>query len=161
MTQSNLIAEQLAAVQQAIEQHQTVPGGLLPCLHAIQDKLGFIPPSSVDQIAQAFAQSRAQVHGVITFYYHFRYEPVGRTHIQICVAESCKACGSDEIVKALEAHTQCTLGTTTADGAFSLNAVYCLGLCANSPAIQINEELFAGMDRNAVIEVLSEVKLLA
>ena len=118
-----------------------LPGALLPILHAVQAKLGCIPASTVPVIAQVLNLSRAEVHGVISFYHFFRSEPAGRKTVYICRAESCQAMGSG----ALEAHARATLGIdyhqTTADGAVTLEPVYCLGNCACSPSVMVDGEL--------------------
>lgn len=117
------------------------PGALLPILHAVQDELGCIPASTVPVIAQALNLSRAEVHGVISFYPFFRSQPAGKKIVYICRAESCQAMGS----AALEAHAKQSLGIdyhqTTADGAVTLEPVYCLGNCACSPSVMVDGEL--------------------
>jgi formate dehydrogenase subunit gamma len=118
------------------------PGALLPILHGIQDALGYVPPDSVPLIAGELNLSRAEVHGVISFYHYFRDTPPGRRTIYVCRAESCQAMGSD----ALEDHARQRLGIdyhgTSADGAFSLEPVYCLGNCACSPSIMIDKDTY-------------------
>ena len=118
------------------------PGALLPVLHAVQDALGCIPPAAVPLIAEVLNLSRADVHGVISFYHYFRDTPPGRHTIRLCRAEACQSMGA----RALEAHAKERLGIdfhcTTADGAFSLEPVYCLGNCACSPAVMIDAELY-------------------
>ena len=110
-------------------------GALLPVLHAVQAAFGYVPPESVPVIAAVLNLSRADVHGVVSFYHAFRTSPPGRTIVQVCRAESCQAAGG----RAIEAHAQRRLGVewhgTTADGAFTLEPVFCLGLCASSPAV--------------------------
>ena len=123
--------------------HRTQPGALLPLLHALQDELGFVPPEAVPLIAEGLNLSRAEVHGVISYYHHFRSSPPGRTVVQVCRAEACQACGSDALMARAEALLECKSHETRADGAVSLEPVYCLGLCASSPAIQINERVHA------------------
>ena len=124
------------------------PGALLPILHSIQDTLGYIPPESVGDIAKTLNLSRAEVHGVISFYHYFRDTPPGKQTIHLCRAESCQAMGS----KKLEAHAKNTLGIdfheTTADGKFSLEPVYCLGNCACSPAMQIGDDIYGRVIRS-------------
>jgi formate dehydrogenase subunit gamma len=131
-----------ADVQEIIAKLKDIPGALLPILHAIQNKLGYIPAAVIPDIAKALNLSRAEVHGVITFYHYFRETPPGKTTVHICRAESCQAMGS----KQLEAHVKNRLGIdyheTTADGAYSLEPVYCLGLCAASPSMQVGEQLY-------------------
>lgn len=116
---------------------------LLPALHAIQDKIGFIPPDTVTAIAAAFNLSRAEVHGVITFYHYFRTTTPARHVIQICRAEACQSMGSDALLAHAEAALGCTLHTATPDGNVALEPVYCLGLCATAPAVMVNETLHA------------------
>lgn len=131
-----------AEVHDIIANLKDIPGALLPILHAIQDKLGYIPAGTVPDIAKALNLSRAEVHGVISFYHYFRETPPGKTTVHLCRAESCQAKGA----KILEAHVKNRLGIdyheTTADGAFSLEPVYCLGLCSVSPSIQVGEQLY-------------------
>lgn len=126
------------AVDEAIAQHAKRPGALLVVLHAIQDRLGFVPPDSLPRIAQALNLSRAEVHGVITFYHDFRTSPPGRHIVRLCQAESCQSMGSE----ALATHAKARLGLdfhqTSANGAVTLEPVYCLGNCACSPALTID-----------------------
>jgi formate dehydrogenase subunit gamma len=141
--------------------HRGQPGGLLPLLHAVQDELGFVPPDAVPAIAQAFNLSRAEVHGVVSYYHHFRSTPPGRTVVQVCRAEACQACGSE----ALQAQAEQLLGIqsheTRADGAVSLEPVYCLGLCASSPAIRINERVHGRVTPERLRSLLSAMEVTA
>jgi formate dehydrogenase subunit gamma len=134
-----------AAVQQALHQHGQRPGALLPVLHAVQDALGYVPAAAVPAIAQALNLSRAEVHGVVTYYHYFRSEPPGRQVLQVCRAEACKACGADELLAHAEKIMGCASHETRADGAITVEPVYCLGLCASSPAIQLDNRLHARM----------------
>ncbi len=137
------------------------PGALLPILHAIQDSLGYIPADKVPVIADALNLSRAEVHGVISFYHYFRDTPPGKQTIHLCRAESCQAMGA----KALEEHAKAKLGIdfheTTADGAFSLEPVYCLGLCACSPSMQIGEEVYGKVTADSFDEVIDQARVSA
>jgi formate dehydrogenase subunit gamma len=145
------------ALATVIEQYRDVPGGLLPLLHDLQDALGYIPPEAVPSIARALHLSRAEVHGVISFYHDFRSEPAGSHTLQICRAEACQAMGS----RALEAHAKQRLGIdyggTSADGAITLQAVYCLGNCACSPTVRIDDEIHARVDASRLDELLAEL----
>ncbi len=132
-------------VSELLSHYQTQAGGLLPLLHAVQDRLGFRPPICVPMIAEAMNLSRAEVHGVITYYHFFRSTPPGKHVIQICRAEACQACGSEELMAHAEQLLGCKSHETSADGAYSLEPVYCLGLCASSPAVQIDDKLHARM----------------
>ena len=127
-------------VQSIIAELKDKPGALLPILHGVQDALGYIPADSVPAIAQSLNLSRAEVHGVISFYHYFRDTPAGKHTVHLCRAESCQSMGG----KQLESHVKTKLGIdyheTTADGKFSLEPVYCLGNCACSPALQLDKE---------------------
>jgi formate dehydrogenase subunit gamma len=116
---------------------------LLPVLHAIQDSVGFIPPDAVAEIAKAFNLSRAEVHGVITFYHYFRTAPPARHVIQICRAEACQSMGGDALLAHAENTLGCRLHEHGAGGDFALDPVYCLGQCATAPAIMINDAVHA------------------
>jgi formate dehydrogenase subunit gamma len=144
-----------------IEQFQATPGGLMPLLHAIQDQWGHVPAQAVGPIAQALSLSRAEVHGVITYYHHFRTEPAGRQVVQICRAESCQACGSEALIRMAEKTLGCAMGHTRADGSVTLEPVYCLGLCASSPAIQVNEQLHARVTPEGLERILSGLEVTA
>ena len=132
-------------------------GALLPILHGIQDALGYIPPECVPDIAKALNLSRAEVHGVISFYHYFRDTPAGKHTIHLCRAESCQAMGSE----ALEAHVKAKLGIdyheTTADGQFSLEPVYCLGNCACSPAMQIGKEVYGRVSADSFDATINDL----
>lgn len=137
-----LAARHAAAVQTAIDRHALRPGALLPILHAVQDALGFVPTGGVAPIAAALNISRADVHGVISFYHHFRTAPPARHLLQLCRAEACQSMGA----RTLEAHARAALGLDaetrdSADGRFSLEPVYCLGNCALSPAMLVDGQL--------------------
>jgi formate dehydrogenase subunit gamma len=152
------MAEDTAAiVASCIEQHREVPGGLLPLLHAVQDSLGFVPADAVPSIAKALQLSRAEVHGVISFYHDFRDAPAGNHVLQICRAEACQALGA----RALEAHAKSSLGVdfggTTADGAITLEAVYCLGNCACSPSVRLDDQIHARVDAARLDELLADL----
>ena len=150
-----------ATVQEITTALKDKPGALLPILHAIQDALGYVPAESVPAIAKALNLSRAEVHGVISFYHYFRDTPPGKHTIHLCRAESCQAMGG----KQLETHVKARLGIdfheTTADGKFSLEPVYCLGNCACSPAMQIDEEIFGRVSANLFDAVVKETEELA
>ena len=129
-------------VLEILDAHREMPGNLLPILHGIQDALGYIPPASVEDIAKALNLSKAEVHGVISFYHYFRDTPPGKHTVRICRAESCQAMNG----KSLEDHAKQKLGIdfheTTTNGVFSLEPVYCLGNCACSPSMTIDDEVF-------------------
>ena len=146
-----------SSITALLDQHRDTPGGLLPLLHAVQDELGYIPTEKVPAIANAMNLSRAEVHGVISFYHDFRTQPGGRHTLQICRAEACQAMGS----RVLEAHAKDALGVdfggTTADGAITLEPVYCLGNCACSPSVRIDDNVYARVDPSRLDELLAEL----
>ena len=145
-------------INQHILQHQSMPGALLPLLHAIQDDLGFVPEIAYPLISSALSLSVAEVHGVVTFYHHFRSNKPGRHILQVCRAESCQALGSE----ALENHIKNKLGVefheTTSDGAITLEPIYCLGNCACSPSVMIDEEIYGRVDSKKIDQLISDLK---
>lgn len=148
-------------VQEITAMLKDKPGALLPILHGVQDKLGYIPSESVPDIAKALNLSRAEVHGVISFYHYFRDTPPGAHTIHLCRAESCQSMGG----KTLENHVKTQLGIdfheTTLDGKFSLEPVYCLGNCACSPAMQIGNEIYGRVTVDLFDSAINELKELA
>ena len=153
-----LSKEQLKAVDDILARLKDEPGPLFPILHSIQDELGWVPDETVPTIAKALNRTRAEIHGVITFYHHFRRHPVGKHMVQVCRAEACQSMGCQD----LEAHAKKTLGIdyhgTTADGQFSLEAVYCLGNCALSPSIRVNNDIVGRVDSKKFDEVIAELR---
>ncbi|MEF7612930.1 formate dehydrogenase subunit gamma [Aquincola sp. MAHUQ-54] len=138
----------VVAIRELAARFEHTPGGLLPALHAVQDRYGHIPRDAVPAIAEVFNLSRAEVHGVVTYYHHFRSEPAARHVVQVCRAEACQSMGGN----ALMAHARLRLGCAadghhgrSADGRVTLEPVFCLGLCASSPAMSIDGELHARM----------------
>lgn len=148
----------LSTVQEVITALKDKPGALLPVLHGIQDALGYIPADSVPVIAKALNLSRAEVHGVISFYHYFRDTPPGKHTMHLCRAESCQAMGASR----LEEHVKSKLGIdfheTTADGQFSLEPVYCLGNCACSPAMQIGHDIYGRVSASVFDDIINELE---
>ena len=139
-----------------IARHCYEERSLLAVLHAIQDEVGFIPPQVLTPLARAMNLSRAEVHGVLTYYHHFRTSPPPRVGVALCRAESCRSMGTEALAAHIEARTGCrfdakhaegTSGAAGAEGAegepVELESVYCLGQCALSPAMTINGTLHA------------------
>jgi formate dehydrogenase subunit gamma len=134
------------------------PGALLPILHAIQDEIGFIPPEAVPIIAEELNLTRAEVHGVITFYHDFRCQTPGRHIVRICQAESCQAMGSVALTSHAKRRLRIDFHETTADRAFTLEPVYCLGNCALSPAIMVNGDVYGRVTPQRLDDVLAEAQ---
>lgn len=133
----------VAAVRHIIQQRKSAPGAMLPVLHAIQDLVGYVPVEAVSMIADTLNVSRAEVHGVISYYHHFRSHPAGRHVVQICRAEACQSRGANTLVDHARQALGCDFHHTTPNGDFTLEAVYCLGLCAVGPNITIGDEVHA------------------
>lgn len=144
------------AVTRAVGELGHRPGALLPILHAVQDALGFVPSEAVPRIATALNLSRAEVHGVVTYYHHFRSDPPARHAVQVCRAEACRSMGAEALWAHAGARLGCGSGAiealadaharTSADGEYSLEPVFCLGLCASAPAVVIDGRLHARVD---------------
>jgi formate dehydrogenase subunit gamma len=121
-------------------------GALLPILHAIQAEHGYVPSDAVPVIADRLNLSRAEVHGVLSYYHHFRKAPAGKVVVQLCQAEACQSVGSEAVTE----HAKRSLGIdfheTTADGSVTLEPVYCLGHCACGPSMMVGERLHARVD---------------
>ena len=140
-------AQDLATVLELIAEHRDQPGALLPLLHAVQEALGYVPDEGVPAMARALNLSRAEVHGVITYYHFFRREPPGRQVVQVCRAEACQACGAEHLLAHAERVLGCERHATRADGAVTLEPVYCLGLCASSPGARARSASTASVTR--------------
>ena len=156
MTEQQAIIS-LSDVQDIVDELKAKPGALLPILHAVQDHYGYIPTASVPVIAQGLNLSRAEVHGVISFYHYFRAGRGGEHTLYVCRAEACQSMGSRE----LEAYVKEALGVdyhgTSADGKVTLEPVYCLGNCACSPNVRLDDSVYARMDKSKVDKLLSNV----
>ena len=139
----SLPAPQASLVAEALAANQHDPTRLLVVLQDVQHRLGHVPNDAVGQIALGLGLSRAEVHGVISFYHDLRTEPPGRHILKVCQAESCQATGGRALTQHIENVVGCALGQTSADGAITIEAVYCLGLCAASPAVMIDERPIA------------------
>lgn len=146
------------AVLNAIEENKDLEGPLLPILHRIQNDLGHIPSEHVGDIANALNLSRAEVHGVITFYHSFKSEAHGKHIIEVCRAESCQAKGGRAIEAAVKAKLGIDYEQTTSDGAITLEPVYCLGNCACSPAIKIDTQIYGRVTEESLSDLIDSIK---
>jgi formate dehydrogenase subunit gamma len=145
-TQNDRIAEILT-------EHLGLEGPLLPILHAIQAEFGHVPQSAIPQIAAALMLSKAEVHGVISFYHDFREAPAGRHVIKLCRAEACQTMGADAVAARIKAALGIDWHETTPDGRVTLEPVFCLGLCACGPAAMVDGRLVGRCDETLVAEV--------
>jgi formate dehydrogenase subunit gamma len=135
--------------------HGNRPDELLEIFHSLQDELGFIPDPVVAVIASALNISRADVYGVLSFYHDFRQAPAGRHVVKVCRAEACQAMHTEEVCAHAEKRLGAEFGGTSADGAFTLEAVYCLGNCARSPAMMIDGNLYGCVDKKRFDAIIS------
>ncbi len=146
------------AVQAEIDALKHKPGALLPILHALQDRFDHVPEGAVPIIAESLGLTRAEVHGVISFYHHFRTSPPGRHVVQVCRAEACQARGA----RTLEAHAKATLGVgyhqTTADREITLEAVYCLGNCACGPSVRVDDQILGRVTPESFDALVDELR---
>ena len=115
------------------------PDALLEILHDLQHEVGHVPEASLPVLAKALNISRAEVHGVVSFYHEFRRQPAGRHVVKMCRAEACQSMKGNELAEAAQKSLKVKFGETTSDGAITLEAVYCLGLCATSPSLLVDE----------------------
>lgn len=143
-----------ARAREISERFAAVKGGLLPALHAIQAAFGHIPSPAVAILADAFNLSRAEVHGVATFYHDFRTAPAGRHVLKLCRAEACQAVGGAAVADAAKRHLQLDWGKTGQDGAWTLEPVFCLGLCASGPSGMLDGRLLARLDEAGVTKTI-------
>lgn len=141
--------------RQAVDHHQSQKGNLLPILHAVQHTLGYIPAAAVSTLASALQLSRAEIHGVISFYSHFRTEKPGPVLLEVCRAEACQSMGGEALADHARKRLGCDFHHTAANGSVTLEPVYCLGLCAQSPAVMINGKPYARMTAHKLDRVLS------
>lgn len=148
-------AEILAEI---IEAHRGLEGPLLPLLHAVQHAFGHVPEAALPVIAAALQMTRAEVHGVMSFYHDFRARPAGRHVLKICRAEACKAMGADALAQRASAALGLDWHETSADGAVTLEPVFCLGLCACAPAAMLDDRLVARLDAPGIDRLLDEVR---
>jgi len=144
-----------ARARAIIAEHAHLAGATLPILHALQHEFGYVDPLSVPLIADALNISRAEVHGTISFYHDFKSEPQGRHVLKICRAEACQAMGVEKLVERLSDLHRIEIGATSADGALTIESVYCLGNCALSPAALLDGEPHGRIDAAALDELVA------
>lgn len=146
----------LDAIKPLIEAKKHLAGALLPILHDIQDSVGFVPTEAVPAIAEALNLSRAEVHGVVSYYHHFRQSPPGRHVLRLCRAEACQALGAEALIDHARRLLGCGLHHTTADGQLSLEPVFCLGQCAVGPNLLVDADELHARVTPAAFEALVE-----
>jgi len=138
-------------------EHGNRPDSLIEILHGVQAALGCVPEASVPALANALNLSRAEVHGVITFYHDFRREPAGRHVLRLCRAEACQAMGCEALLKQVENRLGVRCGNSSADGRVTFEPVYCLGLCASGPAAMLDGRVIGRLTASKVETLLGEL----
>jgi len=141
-----------------IREHVHREGPLLPILHALQDEFGYIDTAAEPLIAEILNITRAEVHGVITFYHDFRREPAGRHVLKLCRAEACQSAGGDPLAARAEARLGVRMGGTATDGSVTLEPVYCLGLCATAPSAMLDSRVIGRLDEGRLDALLAEAQ---
>jgi len=141
-----------------VAEHRHLQGAMLPVLRALQDAFGYIDERCEPIVAEGLNVTRAEVHGVVTFYHDFRRKPVGRHVLSLCRAEACQSAGGEALAAKAEAELGVASGETTADGRTTLGAVYCLGLCALAPAAMIDGRVVGRLDDDRLDTLLSEAR---
>jgi formate dehydrogenase subunit gamma len=143
-------------VSNALARFAQEPGPLLEILHAVQNELGCVPPDAVPLIADGLNLSRAEVHGVISFYHHFRERRPGHYVVQLCRAEACQSMNARALEEFVRSHLHIDFGETTRDGRVTLEPVYCLGNCACAPSMMVNGELHGRVTPERAAELARE-----
>lgn len=141
-----------------VQNLKDLEGPLLPILHGIQEEFGYVPQGSLPVIAHALNLSRAEIHGVVTFYHDFRREPAGRHVLKLCQAEACQSMGSDAVAARLKQLLGIGFHETTKDRSVTLEPVYCLGLCACSPSAMLDGEVIGRLDNDKIDAIVAEVR---
>jgi formate dehydrogenase subunit gamma len=137
---------------------QHVEGGTIVVLHALQEAFGYVPAPAIPMIAESRNLSRAEVHGVFTFYHDFRHEPAGKHVLKLCRAEACQAAGGDALIARAEAKLGIAIGKTTPDQRVTLEPIYCLGLCATAPSAMLDGRLVGRLDEKRIDALLAEAQ---
>jgi formate dehydrogenase subunit gamma len=141
-----------------IAEHRQLEGATLPILHALQETFGYVPEPAIPMIASALSLSRAEVHGVFTFYHDFRSEPPGKHVLKLCRAEACQAAGGDALAARAEAKLGISIGDTTADDRVTLEPIYCLGLCATAPSAMLDGRVVGRLDEARIDALVAEAR---
>jgi formate dehydrogenase subunit gamma len=143
---------------QIIEAHRHLDGAALPILHAMQQEFGYIDRAAVPLVAAALNLSRAEVHGIVSFYHDFREAPPGQHILKLCRAEACQSMGADALAERARDRLRVGWRETTPDGRVTLEPVFCLGLCACAPAAMLDDRVFGGLDRARLDRLIDEAR---
>jgi len=147
-----------ARARSVIDEFKDLEGPLLPILHGIQEEFGHVPSETVPVIADALNLSRAEVHGVVTFYHDYRSQPAGRHVLKLCRAEACQSMGADAIAAQISQALGISFHETAKDDSVTLEPVFCLGLCACAPAAMLDGEVIGRLDADKIEEIVAEVR---
>jgi formate dehydrogenase subunit gamma len=158
MNMRAVATDEATRISAIIEDCRHLEGPMLPILHKVQAEFGFIPESAKQVIAQALNLSRAEVHGVVSFYHDFRSHPAGRHTLKLCRAEACQAMGSEDLAEGVKARLGIDWHQTTPDGAVTLEPVFCLGLCASAPAAMLDGEVYGRLDEHCLSDMVTEAR---
>jgi formate dehydrogenase subunit gamma len=141
-----------------VADHASLEGPLMPILHAVQHAFGHVPEEAVPVLARELNLSRAEVHGVVTFYHDFRRELPGKHILKMCRAEACQSMGCEALVARAENRLGVACGSTTADGRVTFEPIYCLGLCATAPSAMIDGRVVGRLDAKKLDQILTEAQ---
>jgi formate dehydrogenase subunit gamma len=139
-----------------VADHRALEGPLMPILHAVQEAFGYVPHEAVPVLARELNLSRAEVHGVVTFYHDFRHELPGKHILKMCRAEACQAMGCEALVEQAEDKLGVECGSTSADGRVTFEPIYCLGLCATAPSAMLDGRVVGRLDEKKLDQLLKE-----
>jgi formate dehydrogenase subunit gamma len=141
-----------------IAEHGKLEGATIVLLHALQEAFGYVPAPAIPMIAQALNLSRAEVHGVFTFYHDFRHQSAGKHVLKLCRAEACQAAGGDALAMRAEAKLGISLGNTTPDARVTLEPIYCLGLCATAPSAMLDGRVVGRLNEQRLDALVAEAQ---
>jgi formate dehydrogenase subunit gamma len=141
-----------------IAEHSRLEGATLVILHALQEAFGYVPEPAIPMVAAALNLSRAEVHGVFTFYHDFRQQPAGRHVLKLCRAEACQAAGGDALTARAEAKLGIAIGNTTTDERVTFEPIYCLGLCATAPSAMLDGRVVGRLDEARIDALIAEAQ---
>ena len=140
-----------------LRRHAGREGAVLPILHDFQATFGCVPPAAIRLIADALNLTRAEVHGVVSFYHDFREQPAGRHVLKLCRAEACQSMQGEPLAEQVLKHFGLEWGETTSDGRLTIEAVYCLGLCSCAPSAMLDGEPMGRLSKDSIAEIAQEV----
>jgi len=139
-----------------IAEHALKEGPTLPILHGLQKAFGYIPDEAIPMVARALNLSRAEIHGVVSFYHDFRHAPAGRHVLKLCRAEACQSMGAEPLAAHVKARLGADWGETAADGSITLEPVFCLGLCACAPSGMMDGRVMGRLDKSRIDTVIAK-----